>query len=298
MSGTHRPTASAIAGALLLILTFTAVAWANAQPAHASVTGGCDGSADFALDGVGPYGPNNDTTGNPIIVPKTDGETVNWQGSVPGENMGFSGTVEINIGPAWITVADWGAPNYDGSNTNDLRSDRGVYNLDDAYDELPVGRNLLQGIYEARATHNASGVNCSAQFFVKFEGEPLSSPIVIVSIVLLVLTLILLISAGRRRSGAHGFFAGRPVRAIVAALVLAITIAILLQQFCAVPLNNTTVILLPIAMVIIGFIIAKFAPFGGAAPVRGMPSGSTGDEPIFSDGFESGDTSAWTDDQD
>ena len=229
------------------------------------MTGGCNGSADFNTDSVGAYTPDNDTPDNAIIVPKDDGTIAAWEGSVPGENTNFSGNVEIRLGPFWIEVADWGFPDHDGSNDDDDRSDEGDYNLDELWDVIP--KNLVNGIYEARGFHSADGVNCEAQFFVKFEGNALASPIVIVSIVLLVISVIMLIRAGMRRPNASGFFAGRPVLAIVAALIMAITIAIILQQFCVQPLDNTTVIILPIILIIIGIVIAKVAPFGGAPKV-------------------------------
>ena len=231
--------------------------------ASAKVTGECVGSADFTADSVGPYTPDFDTRGNPIIVPKTDGNQANWDGSVPGTNTNFSGKVEIRIGPAWIEVADWGFPDHDGANLLDERTDRGVYNMDELWDVVP--KNVVQGIYEARASHSADGVNCTADFFVKFEGSALGSPVVIVAIVLLVGFLALLVMAGRR--GATGsFFSGRPVLAGIAAFFLALMIATLLQQFGVWPLDNLTVIALPLAMIAIGLVIAKFAPFGGLSP--------------------------------
>jgi hypothetical protein len=262
---------------LLIVAGFLAgLLAANAGPANAGVTGGCEGSADFSADSVGAYTPDNDTTGNPVIVPKDDGNIASWQGSVPGENKSFSGNVEIRLGPVWIEVADWGEPDHDGSNVDDERFDDGEYNMDELWDVLP--KNIAHGIYEARAKHTASGVDCAAQFFVKFEGNALGSPIVIVTIVLLIIFLVLLVLAGRR-AGGEGFFLGRPVLAVVAALFLALTIAILLQQFCVAPLDNTTTILLPLAVIVIGLIIAKTAPFGGAPHEIGRISRELGTTP-------------------
>ena len=235
-----------------------------AQPAHADVTGGCEGSADFNTDSEPAYTPAFDTPGNPIVVPKDDGTIAAWQGSVPGANTDFSGSVEIRLGPFWIEVADWGFPDHDGSNDDDERSDDGDYNMDELWDVIP--KNLVNGIYEARAFHSADGVDCDANFFVKFEGNALASPIVLVSIVLLVISIVMLIRSGMRRPSGGGLFAGRPVLAVIAALILAITIAIILQQFCVQPLNNTTVIILPIILIIVGLVIAKVAPFGGSKP--------------------------------
>lgn len=250
------------------------------------------GSADFNTDSVGAYTPDNDTRDNPVIVPKDDGTVASWEGSVPGANTDFSGKVEIRLGPIWIEVADWGFPDHDGTNADDERSDDGDYNLDELWDVIP--KNLVNGIYEARASHSADGVDCEAQFFVKFEGNALSSPIVIVAIILAIISLVLLVRAGMRRADATGFFAGRPVLAVIAALILAIMIAIILQQFCVLPLDNTTVIILPIILIIIGLVIAKIAPFGGAEPEVPAEARDAVDEAVsdaadrFSDGLGGG----------
>ncbi len=298
--GSHRWVSAAAVAALLAGMVFM-----SSAPAYADVTGECEGSADFSADSAPAYTPAFDTKGNPVIVPKDDGNMATWSGSVPSENLDFGGKVEIRIGPAWIEVADWGLPDHDGSNSDDERSDSGVYNMDELWDVIP--KNIAHGIYEARAFHDASDVDCDANFFVKFEGNALESPVVIVAIILLIVFLVLLVLAGRRREIA-GFFKGRPVLAVIAAFFLAIMIAILLQQFCKWPLDNVTVIILPIVMIIIGLVIAKVAPFGGvsagiaevasrqakrAATARGA---ELGNGETFEDGFESGDTSAWSDD--
>lgn len=264
--------------------------------AGADVTGGCEGSADFSADSVGAYTPAFDTKGNPIIVPKADGNMATWKGSVPGNNEDFGGEVQIRLGWGWATVADWGAPNHDGSNVDDERQDDGVYNMDELWDVIP--KNIAQGIYEARATHTSSGgVNCEANFFVKFEGNALSSPVVIGALVLLAGFLAMLAMAARR-TGKLGFFKGRPVLAVISALLGAAMLALVLQQFSVWPLDNLTTVVLPIVMVVLGLLLAKLAPLGGLKPSPlgelGGPGG--GDPEIFADGFESGDTSAWTDD--
>lgn len=259
--------------ALMIVGFLAGILATNPAPAHAGVTGGCEGSADFSADSVGPYTPDNDTTDDPVIVPKDDGNIASWKGSVPGENKSFSGNVEIRVGPLWIEVADWGEPNHDGSNVNDERSDDGEYNMDELWDVLP--KNIAQGIYEARAKHSASGVDCEAQFFVKFEGNAFQSPIVIVTILLLIIFLVLLLMAGRHVGG-DGFFLGRPVLGVVAALFLGWTIAILLQQFSVAPLDNTTTILLPLVLIVIGLVVAKTAPFGGSPREIGRDGGGDG----------------------
>lgn len=286
----------------------------TAQPADAGVEGGCTGSADFTADNVGAYTPDNDTVDNAIIVPKADGNVAQWAGSVPGTNTNFSGKVEIQLGPVWVTVGDWGFPNFNGENDLDGRSDSGDYNMDEFWsaieDNSPFTRDWIQGVYNARGEHTADGVDCTGQFMVKFEGSATESPLFIISIIILAIAVILLIIAGRRKKSGGRIFKGRPILVIIAMLLLAITIAILLQQFCKVPLNTMTTVILPIILILVGLVIAKIAPFGGPQPINGgtVPNGGPSGEDIvgelqtnaeegdiFTDGFESGDTSAWTD---
>jgi len=248
----------------LVLVMVVGLLLAQAGPARAGVTGGCNGSADFSTDAVGAYDPSFDTRGNPIIVPKAEGEVVTWAGNVPGDNKDFSGTVDVRIGPAYLTVADWGFPNFDGSNVDNLVADTGQYDMEEFWSVIPGGRNVAQGIYQARASHDASGVACDAAFFVKFEGSALDSPIVLALLVIVAVLLILLFLAGRRQSE-EGRIKGRLILAIIVGLLLGLLFAILLQQFGVWPLDNLTVLGLPILMLILGIIIGVQAPFGGSA---------------------------------
>ena len=282
---------------------------AFAPPADAGVEGGCHGTADFTEDAAGAYTPDNDTIDNAIIVPKADGNVAQWMGDVPGNNENFSGQVDVQIGPFWVTVGDWGFPNFNGENDLDGRSDSGDYNMDEFWSAIEgagFSKAWIQGVYNARGSHTADSVNCTAQFMVKFEGSPIESPLVKISIAILALAVIMIIIAGRRKSSGGRFFRGRPILMIIAMLLLAITISILLQQYCKAPLNTTTTVILPIILIIIGLVIAKIAPFGGGGSLPNggpMPDGvdpgditdAVQDSEIFSDGFESGDTSAWSD---
>ncbi|HDH02769.1 MAG TPA: hypothetical protein ENH15_00810 [Actinobacteria bacterium] len=253
----------------LILMMLTTLTLVQTSPARAGVTGGCAGSADFAMDSVGAYDPSFDTRGNPIIVPKTEGETVTWEGSVPGSNLDFSGVVEVRIGPAYIEVADWGFPNFDGSNPEDLSSDTGQYDMEEFWSAIPSGRNVVQGIYQARAAHDASGVSCAADFFVKFDGNPLQSPIVLGLLVVLLALLILLFRAGRVRAGAVGRVKGRIVSAIIAGPLLGFVFAILLQQLGIWPLDNLSFFGLQLLMLLIAILIAVRAPFGGGRSATG-----------------------------
>ena len=127
-------------------------------------------------------------------------------------------------------MADWGFPNFDGSNPEDLSADTGQYDMEEFWSAIPGGRNVAQGIYQARAGHDASGVSCAADFFVKFDGNPLQSPVVLALLAVLVALLILLFRAGRVRAGAVGRVKGRLVSAIIAGLLLGLVFAILLRS--------------------------------------------------------------------
>ena len=133
-SAVHRYRLTPLVAVLAMAATLLLV---TAPAAHADVTGGCEGSADFNTDSEGAYTPANDTRDNPIVVPKDDGTIASWQGSVPAENTDFSGNVEIRLGPFWIEVADWGFPDHDGTNADDERdSTTGVMIGEGAYDGL------------------------------------------------------------------------------------------------------------------------------------------------------------------
>lgn len=55
---------------------------------------------------------------------------------------------------------------------------------------------------------------------------------------------------------------GKPVLGIISGFFFGIFLALLLQQFGIAPLTNTTVIGLPIAGMVLGILLAAWAPFG------------------------------------
>ena len=150
-------------------------------PAGAAVTGGCTGEA--VIDGV-TYGPDNDTPSNAIVVPDRDDALAAWSGQVPFANTNFAGTAGVRVGPGIITVADWA-----GVNPDDIRGAAGDYSLGDLKAALPVDVGVA-GIYEVRVTDKADGGECEANVFVKFEGSPLSTPLGIVTVSGLLLSLL------------------------------------------------------------------------------------------------------------
>ena len=230
---------------------FVGLVMATAPAATAAVEGPCTGSVTIL--GVG-YGPDNDTRDNPILVPKEDGATADWEGATTEENTEFQGDFAVRIGPTWIQAVTWQAANPD-----DTRSGSGTYNLDDAWDEIP-DRSLLNGIYEGRARHSTDGFSCTAIVFLKFDGSPLSSPVVLVLIAIGLLSLAGLWFAGLPVK--DGFFQGRPVFGAIVGLLAGVVAALLLQQFSIWPLDNLTTIGGPVIGILLGLVLAKVAPFG------------------------------------
>lgn len=136
-----------------------------AAPASANVTGPCDGSA--TIKGV-TYTPNNDTPGNPVVIPNEKGVIVDWQGNTGGVVIkNHTGQIAVDVGPFGVVVADWS-----GENANKETEKHGKYNLDDAYDKLPVD---LVGIYRVSGFHHGEGGACDGFVYVKIEGNPLST---------------------------------------------------------------------------------------------------------------------------
>lgn len=152
----------------------------------ASVTGGCTGSV--TIGGV-TYGPENDTPSNPIVIPDESGAVAEWQGEVPFANTNNSGEIGIVVGANTIGVASWNEPNPD-----DTRSGSGTYGLDDLRAALPVDVGIA-GIYALRGFHEADGGRCEGNVFVRFEGNPLGTPLGIVAVAGLGLSAIGLIGA-------------------------------------------------------------------------------------------------------
>lgn len=56
---------------------------------------------------------------------------------------------------------------------------------------------------------------------------------------------------------------GRPVLGAIAGLLLGIFVAVDLQQFGIRPLDNLSVIGLPLIGLVLGLVVAYFTPFGG-----------------------------------
>lgn len=218
-----------------------------APPASADVTGGCDGSVNFLLDDYGDYTPSNDTRSNPILVPKTDDEVAHWDGASPGDNRNHSGNVQVQIGPAWVTVAEWSHPN-----TANESAKFGDYLMEEFWDGIPGGRNVANGIYQARAVHIGDGADCTANVFIEFDGNPASSPVVLGIIGAVVLLTILYVLVARRAAKAALL-----VLAIVLAIFLGLLVALLMQQFSLWPLDTLTTFGVPLIFILLIFALRR-----------------------------------------
>ncbi len=173
---------------LLAVALIAGVVLAPAA-ANAGVDPGCTGSV--VIDG-NTYGPNNDTAGNPIVVPiDKDNVVAKWKGEVTFLNTNHRGSLGIVVGPWTIQIADWGNPN-----SGDTRKADGEYNLDEFKEQFPVAESLIpRGLYELSGFHQADGGRCDGQLMVKIEGDPLSSPLGIASLAGTVVTGLTLLGA-------------------------------------------------------------------------------------------------------
>ncbi len=55
---------------------------------------------------------------------------------------------------------------------------------------------------------------------------------------------------------------GRPVLGVISGLLFGLFLALILQQFGIMPLNTLSVIGLPIVGIVLGLLMAAWAPFG------------------------------------
>jgi hypothetical protein len=235
--------AALAAGAMAALLLVPAIATAD-------VTGGCTGVV--FVDNV-QYGPENDTPDNPIVVPDRSGVQANWAGAVPFTNTNFAGEVGIVVGPTTIRFAHWA-----GENTDDIREAEGSYSLDELKGGLPVDVGIA-GIYQVKGFHEADGGSCTGMVFVKFDGNPLSTPLGIVSLVGLVLSLIGLVAAAW----------GRPVLGTIFGLLFGFFLALVLQQWSVYPLTTLSVIGLPLIFMAVGILLGVWGPMATTAATKG-----------------------------
>lgn len=159
-----------------------------ASPAHATVTGGCQGAGTIngtrydaaALD------PNS-----PITIPEE--ADVAYEGSVPlpagDQDRAYSGKINLKLPlGASVTVADW-------SGTSKKVADSGVYHY-----KIPsvVPRGITIAA-DGMHTHEGMSAPCQGQFSIRLEGGPFDSPAPTAAAL-----------GGTFMTGALLFMAGRP----------------------------------------------------------------------------------------
>jgi len=215
--------------------------------AAAKVTGDCDGSA--TIKGV-TYTPANDTPSNAIPIPNEAGVVVTYSGSVGFANTNHSGSAKVVVGPFNITLdKPWG-----GSNPQDDRSvENQTYQLDDFRDKLPI---WIPGVWKVTATHHADGGECSGFAMIKLEGNPLGNAVGWVALLGTIGLIYGLIEAVRKRRMTSALFAG---------LFLGLFLALDLMMWAVKPLDNLTVVVIPILLAVLGLV-------GALLMKRGRPT--------------------------
>ncbi len=125
----------------------------------------------MTIDGI-PYGPNNDTVSNPIVVPiDKDGVVAIWEANVPFDNENNDGNLGIVVGPFTIQIADWGDPN-----PGNKQGNSGSYSIEEFKDVFPVPESLIpRGVYQLSGEHTADGGTCTGTVMVKLEGSGTSA---------------------------------------------------------------------------------------------------------------------------
>ena len=213
--------------------------------ASADVTGGCTGVV--FIEGV-EYGPQNDTPNNPIVVPDRAVVTAEWAGEVPFANTNYFGEAGIVVGPTTIRFASWA-----GANPEDIRAAAGTYSLDELKAELPVDVGVT-GIYQVKGFHDADGGSCTGMVFVKFEGNPLSTPLGVVAVVGIIISALGLFTALWKH----------PVVGAIFGLLFGLFLALVLQQWSVYPLTTLSVVGLPLIFLGVGILLGVWGPMASA----------------------------------
>jgi hypothetical protein len=240
----------------MLVVAALVAGWVLVMVPHADakVEGPCSGQA--TVDGT-PYDDSYDTKDHAIHLPEDPGGMeIPYQGAINAENQDYDGHVGVVIGPAVVNIATWGPD----PNPDDTRSKQGTYVLGTELDNIV-------GIYEVPIVHNVGGAEaCSATVFIKIEGNPLSTPLGLAAVIGAAIFLILMLLAAIKKSGGTK---GRPILGAVMGLLFGMFLALVLQQYCVWPLDNVSVIGLPILMALIGAGLGVWGPFG-KAPVTSI----------------------------
>ncbi|MEX2279276.1 MAG: hypothetical protein WEA76_04215 [Acidimicrobiia bacterium] len=149
-----------------IILALAAFPLLAAMPALGSVTPPCNGSVTI---GGATYGPDNDTAGNPIVIPADkSGVVAVWTATTGTPITDHSGSVGIVVGPSTVELASWNGENADLETTVE-----GDFSLASA----PSFLQSLTGLYEVTATHSGNGGSCDGSVMVKLEGNAATTPV-------------------------------------------------------------------------------------------------------------------------
>lgn len=208
--------------------------------ASGDITGSCEGEAE--LNGV-TYTPEaNDTPGTAIPIPDRDGVSVRYSAAVGFENKNFSGSASVVVGPFNITLGQ----TWSGANEQDVREiTDAVYELDDFRDKLPI---WIPGVWKVTASHEAGGNSCSGFAMIKLEGSPLGTAVGWIVLVALLALLYATIGAiTQRRVATAGF----------SALLFGGFLALALMMLAIRPLENVTVIVIPVVLAILAMVAAS-----------------------------------------
>lgn len=228
-----------------------------ATPANASITEGadvCSGSAD--INGV-TYTPANDTPGNAIPLPDEEGVRIPWRGTADMDNSSHSGSLAVVVAGFNIRVANWS-----GGGTE--KGSSGVYELDDFYDELesrvPLGR--IPGVWRVSGEHMGDK-RCAGFAMIKIEGNPLGTAFGWIVVAGLLLTLAGVAYAMRGHYfGEKRRWIGRPILGAVSGLFLGLFLALALMTWGIRPLDQMSVFVIPLVLLVIAVGLALWGPLG------------------------------------
>ena len=147
----------AVAGGALLVVP-------TANPAAATVTGGCAGAGTI---GTTRYDAAALDPAEPITVPE-EGD-VAYEGSVPlpgGTDRAYSGSIALQLPIGSVTVADW-------SGSSAKVADSGVHHY-----SIPalVPRGITVRV-DGTHSHDGLAAPCTGAFAIALDGGPLDSPV-------------------------------------------------------------------------------------------------------------------------
>lgn len=222
----------------------------TAAPAGATFdenTIGCAGSATITDDDGATY--DIDADDDRVVVPRVGSAA--WQGSIATVTHNHSGEVRLELGPASVTVGEWGP----AENAGDKSSASGTQELPEALANVPTGR------YDVSGFHQGDEGRCSGSVTVEFEGSPFDTPIGVVTAGLTLLTGLLTVLA-LVAAGGKPAFRGRPVLGAIAGLLFGVFLAADLVFLAAVSSGTPLLVILPLLFLTVGVAGGIKGPLG------------------------------------